>query len=80
VNQTKPLETFALEDRLAEQWRRRLRCFQMFQETSKTQEIGEAGVHTRMRARDKSIVITVEICFCRPHWAGHKYVLKPIPS
>lgn len=33
-----------------------------------------------MCARDKSIVVTAEICFYRPHWAGHKYILKPIPS
>lgn len=50
----KPLEPFAQEDRLAEKWGRQLWCFQMFQETSNTQEIGEAGIpHTDVCQRQK---------------------------
>lgn len=40
----KPLEPFALQHRLAEKLGRILWCFQIFQETSNAQEVGEAGV------------------------------------
>lgn len=80
ANQMKPLEPFSLKDRLADKWGRRLQCFQVFQEMSNTQEIGKVGIPCTDVCQRQSVVITAEICFYRPHWAGCKYVLKPIPS
>lgn len=80
ISLTKPLEPFALEYRLAEKQGRWLWCFQMFQEMSTTQEIGELESLAWVRARDKSIVLAAEICFYRPCWVVCKYILKPVPS